>query len=215
MNTRTAVFSLLTAGLLLAGCQGGGKVVSNVRLDPASDTAAGLLPEDQSVTSLALQTRDFEFAAQRAVQAFLDSPNARRPAGAGPWIAQVGMVVNDTPLGIDTASVTSRIEIGLMRSGLFLISAAGGSRSSGFVTESRDPENPELFVPGSLPRSGTVAAPELSIEGVIRQRSLANGNRQQVEYEFDFRVVDAASGLNLFRDLVDIQKVGGNDSFAW
>lgn len=212
MIRKTAVFCLFAA-VALAGCQRT-DVVSNVRLDAASDSA-GLLSERQSINTLGLQTRDFEFAAQRAVKAFLDSPNARRPGRAGPWIAQVGTVVNDTPLTIDTASVTSRIEIGLMKSGLFMITSATGSRSSAFVTDSRTPDNPDIFVPGTRPGAGTVAAPELSIEGVIRQRSLASGGRQQVEYEFDFKVIDAASGLNLFRDLVDIQKVGDNARFAW
>ncbi len=213
MTTKTVLFCLLATGLL-AGCQGNGNVVSNVKLDTTANTAA-LLPDNQSVDTLGLQTRDFEFAAQRAVKAFLDSPYARRPGVASPWIAQVGMVVNDTPLAIDTASVTSRIEIGLMKSGLFMITSATGSRSSTFVPDSRKPANPELFAPGTLAKPGTVTAPELSIEGVIRQRAVASGRRQQVEYEFDFKVVEAASGLNLFRDLVDIQKVGGNDSFAW
>jgi PBP1b-binding outer membrane lipoprotein LpoB len=61
-----------------------------------------------------------------------------------------------------------------------------------------------------------VIAPDLEMSGAIRQRTVTgSGNRQALEYEFDFRVVEVHSGLEIFQSFVKIDKTGSNQKFAW
>jgi PBP1b-binding outer membrane lipoprotein LpoB len=69
----------------------------------------------------------------------------------------------------------------------------------------------------TVAKAGTVQAPDLEIAGEIRQRTNISGDRsrQRLEYEFDFRAVDANTGQIAFSMLIDIKKLGSNKNFAW
>jgi hypothetical protein len=166
--------------------------------------------------SVSSQGVDFEYAAKQAVQEFLESPYSKKPGG-GRWVVQMGEVVNDTTFRIDTASMTSRMKRAMTKTGQFIFTGATGRDRTDFVADSRQLRKSALFDKSTVARNGTVVAPDLEMLGGIRQRTVvsADNSRQQLEYEFDFRVVERDTGLEIFQSFVPIDKLGSNKSFAW
>lgn len=195
--------------LMLAGCQNMAVVSSNPNAELSRTGKPGIV-------SFGLQTTDFEYAAKQAVQEFLESPYARKPGG-GRWVVQMGDVVNDTTFRIDTASMTSRMKIAMTRTGQFIFTGATGTERTRFVRNSRDLSKSKMFNQKTVARNGTVIAPDLEMLGGIRQRTVVDGaqKQQQLEYEFDFRVVERDTGLEIFQSLIPIEKLGSNQNFAW
>src|SRR5690606_11623779 len=137
---------------------------------------------EPALVSFGLQNTDFEYAANQAVQEFLESPFARKPEG-GRWVVQMGDVVNDTTFRIDTASMTSRMKIAMTRTGQFIFTGATGRERTDFVADSRQLSKSRMFDQRTVARSGTVIAPDLEMLGAIRQRTVvgADQKRQQLE----------------------------------
>ncbi|MFT0849498.1 hypothetical protein VRY85_01780 [Achromobacter sp. F4_2707] len=167
--------------------------------------------------SFGLQSVDFEYAAKQAVQEFLESPFALNKPKKGRWVVQMGEVINDTTYRIDTASMTSRMKRAMMQSGEFIFTGATGRERTSFVADSRQLSKSRMFDQSTVARNGTVVAPDLEMLGAIRQRTLVgmDNRQQQLEYEFDFRVVERDTGLEIFQAFVPIEKLGSNKNFAW
>ncbi len=138
-------------------------------------------------------------------------------AGGGRWVVQMGEVVNDTTFRIDTASMTSRMKIAMTKTGQFIFTGATGTERTQFVQDSRQLSKSKMFNQKTVARNGTVIAPDLEMLGGIRQRTLVDGaqKQQQLEYEFDFRVVERDTGLEIFQSFIPIEKLGSNQNFAW
>ncbi len=198
-----------TMALALAGCQNMAVVSSNPNAELSRTGKPGLV-------SFGLQSTDFEYAAKKAVQEFLESPYARKPGG-GRWVVQMGEVVNDTTFRIDTASMTSRMKIAMTKTGQFIFTGATGAERTRFVQDSRQLSKSKMFNQKTVARNGTVVAPDLEMLGGIRQRTVVDGaqKHQQLEYEFDFRVVERDTGLEIFQSFIPIEKLGSNQNFAW
>lgn len=194
--------------LSLAGCQNMAVVSSNPNGDLSRTGQPGMV-------SFGLQNTDFEYASKKAVQEFLESPYAKKPGG-GRWVVQMGEVVNDTTFRIDTASMTSRMKIALTKTGQFIFTGATGAERTDFVKDSRQLSKSKMFNQKTVARNGTVVASDLEMGGAIRQRTVVDGaQKQQLEYEFDFRVVERDTGLEIFQSLIPIEKLGPNQNFAW
>lgn len=208
MTMKKLVFTLV-ATAVLAGCQ-------TIPVKSSNPNAELSRTGEPALVSFGLQNTDFEYAANQAVQEFLESPFARKPEG-GRWVVQMGDVVNDTTFRIDTASMTSRMKIAMTRTGQFIFTGATGRERTDFVADSRQLSKSRMFDQRTVARSGTVIAPDLEMLGAIRQRTVvgADQKRQQLEYEFDFRVVERDTGLEIFQSLIPIEKQGSNKSFAW
>ncbi|WP_345796923.1 hypothetical protein [Castellaniella sp. MT123] len=200
--------AVITA-LALAGCQTMPVTSSNPNAESSRTGKPGLV-------SFGLQSTDFEYAANKAVQEFLESPYAKKPGG-GRWVVQLGEVVNDTTFRIDTASMTSRMKIVMTKTGQFMFTGATGAERTRFVKDSRQLAKSKMFNQKTVARNGTVVASDLEMSGGIRQRTLVDGaqKQQQLEYEFDFRVVERDTGLEIFQSLIPIEKLGSNQKFAW
>lgn len=170
---------------------------------------------EPGMVSFGLQSVDFEYAAKQAVEEFLESPflNAKK----GRWVVQMGEVINDTTYRINTASMTSRMKNSMTRTGKFIFTGATGRERTRFVGDSRQLSKSKMFDQSTVKRNGTVVAPDLEMSGAIRQRTVigANSKQQQMEYEFDFRVVEADTGLEIFQSFIPIEKLGSNKNFAW
>jgi len=207
--TMKKLVSTLVATAVLAGCQ-------TIPVKSSNPNAELSRTGEPALVSFGLQNTDFEYAANQAVQEFLESPFARKPEG-GRWVVQMGDVVNDTTFRIDTASMTSRMKIAMTRTGQFIFTGATGRERTDFVADSRQLSKSRMFDQRTVARSGTVIAPDLEMLGAIRQRTVvgADQKRQQLEYEFDFRVVERDTGLEIFQSLIPIEKQGSNKSFAW
>ena len=171
---------------------------------------------DPAMVSFGLQSVDFEYAANQAVQEFMSSPFSKKPGG-GRWVVQMGEVINDTTFRIDTASMTSRMKVAMTKSGQFIFTGATGADRTRFVADSRQLSKSKMFDKSTVARQGTVIAPDLEMLGTIRQRTVVDGTQkhQQLEYEFDFRVVERDTGLEIFQSFIPIEKLGSNKNFAW
>lgn len=193
----------------LAGCQTMPVTSSN----PNAELSRTGQP---AMVSFGLQNTDFEYAANQAVMQFLESPFVTNPK-QNRWVVQMGEVVNDTTYRIDTASMTSRMKMAMTRSGRFVFTGATGSERTNFVADSRQLSKSRMFDQKTVARQGTVIAPDLEMSGAIRQRTVvsADHKQQQMEYEFDFRVVERDTGLEIFQAFIPIEKLGPNKSFAW
>ncbi|MER1941610.1 hypothetical protein ABS755_13005 [Castellaniella sp. FW104-16D08] len=195
--------------LALAGCQTIPVVSSNPNAEFSRTGKPGMV-------SFGLQSTDFEYAAKKAVQEFLESPYAQKPGG-GRWVVQMGEVINDTTFRIDTASMTSRMKRNMTKTRQFIFTGATGTERTRFVQDSRQLSKSKMFKKSTVARNGTVVAPDLEMLGTIRQRTLVDGSgkQQQLEYEFDFRVVERDTGLEIFQSFIPIEKLGSNQNFAW
>ncbi len=193
----------------LAGCQ-------TIPISSSNPNAAQSRTGQPALMSFGLQSADFEYAAKQAVQEFLESPFAKKPGG-GRWVVQMGEVVNDTTFRINTASMTSRMKVAMTKTGQFIFTGATGRERTDFVADSRQLNKSKLFDKKTVARNGTVIAPDLEMLGGVRQRTVvgADQKQQQLEYEFDFRVVERDTGLEIFQSFIPIEKLGSNKSFAW
>ncbi|NYT58210.1 hypothetical protein H0A65_04650 [Alcaligenaceae bacterium] len=199
----------ILATAALAGCQTMPISSSNPNAELSRTGKPGMV-------SFGLQSTDFEYAANKAVQEFLESPFSKKPGG-GRWVVQMGEVINDTTFRLDTASMTSRMKIGMTKTGQFIFTGATGRERTDFVGDSRQLSKSKMFDKKTVARNGTVIAPDLEMLGGIRQRTLvgADQRQQQLEYEFDFRVVERDTGLEIFQAFIPIEKLGSNQNFAW
>jgi len=205
---KIAFVALLAA--TLAGCQ-------TIPISSSNPNAEVSRTGKPGFVAFGLQSVDFEYAAKQAVQEFLESPFATNKPKKGRWVVQMGEVVNDTTFRIDTASMTSRMKRSMTQSGLFIFTGATGRERTDFVADSRQLSKSKMFDQSTVARNGTVVAPDLEMSGAIRQRTLvgADQRQQQLEYEFDFRVVERDTGLEIFQAFVPIEKLGSNKNFAW
>lgn len=204
---KTFVIAALT--LTLAGCE-------TIPVHSSNPNAGLSTTGDKALVAFGLQSVDFEYAANQAVQEFLESPFSRKPGG-GRWVVQMGEVLNDTTFRIDTASMTSRMKRAMTKTGQFIFTGATGRERTAFVGDSRQLRKSAMFDKSTVARNGTVIAPDLEMLGSIRQRTVVSADqaKQQLEYEFDFRVVERDTGLEIFQSFVPIDKLGSNKSFAW
>lgn len=198
------------ATLTLVGCETIPVVSSNPNAELSRTGQPGFV-------AFGLQSVDFEYAANLAVQEFLASPFVSQKPKKGRWVVQMGEVVNDTTYRIDTQSMTSRMKRAMTQSGEFIFTGATGQERTSFVADSRQLSRSRMFDQSTVARQGTVVAPDLEMSGAIRQRTLvsADHRQQQLEYEFDFRVVERDTGLEIFQAFVPIEKLGSNKNFAW
>lgn len=200
------IISITFLALALTGCE---TMVTSSNPNAARSDAAG------GMQSLQLQSVDWEYAAKKAVDEFLASKFSSKPGG-GRYVVAMGDVVNDTTLDIRTQSLTSQMKGLMTRTGSFIFTGAVGSERTNFVRDSRQLNQSAMFDRRTTAKNNTVIAPDLEMSGAIRQRTVTgNNNRQALEYEFDFRVVEVHSGLEIFQSFVKIDKTGSNQKFAW
>ncbi len=191
-------------------------VIGLVGCQSASVFSNNPMGNNNSAQGFGIQTVDFEYAANKAVEEFLASPASTRRDGTR-WRVAIGEVVNDTTFNISTKSLTSRIRNKLINSGKFSFSGFVGQDRTSFLNDSAQLAKSKLVDQNSVAKGGTAQAPNLQINGEIRQRTNVSGNRSQqtLEYEFDLTATDVVTGQIAFNTLISIDKIGSNKNFAW
>ncbi len=192
-------------GILAAGCE--------------QKTAYIDTMHDDGKPVMALDYRDFDQAASEMVQSMLGS-GALKKADGSRYVMATGRIVNDTMQRIDTDQLMAKVEQELLNSGQVVMTSAVGSKIDQTTYDIRkdikDSDVGEEFDQNTLPGKGTLISPHLSVSGKIFQRNIRYDNdRQQVEYYFQLRVTEIASGLVVWQNETLIGKRGSNKSVAW
>ena len=174
-------------------------------------------PQVGERTTLGLDYRDFEFAAEQAVASFLDSPLSVKPGSDAPWVMAVSRMVNDTALDIDTDQLVKKIRIDLLESGRVIATTAVGlgDPEDPLSAKVRELQNNKLFNQETVAKDGTMVAPDLSLSGKIIQRTNRVGDKQQVDYYFQLTTTNIETGLAYWEFEQVIVKLGSNQRFSW
>ena len=174
-------------------------------------------PQVGERTTLGLDYRDFEFAAEQAVASFLDSPLSVKPGSDAPWVMAMSRMVNDTALDIDTDQLVKKIRIDLLESGRVIVTTAVGLEGpeDPLSAKTRELQDSKLFNQETVAKDGTMVAPDLSLSGKIIQRTNRVGDKQQVDYYFQLTATNIETGLAYWEFEQVIVKLGSNESFSW
>lgn len=178
------------------------------------------IANDQGKPVMQLDYRDFDKAATDMVRSLLSSGKLKKADGSR-YVVTTAKVVNDTMQRIDTEQLTFKIEQDLMNSGQVIMTAAVGGQGASDqmvyqLRDLRDSEKSDEFKKDTMPGKGQVVAPELSISGKIIQRNIRyEKNTQQVEYYFQLRVAEMASGLTYWQNETILGKRGDSRGVPW
>ena len=199
--------ALAAAAVLLAGC-----ATTPVYLDTDRPS-----PQPGETTTLGLDYRDFEYAAEQAVASFLSSPLSRKPGSTAPWVMAISRMINDTTLNIDTDQLVKKIRVDLLNSGRVIVTTAVGLEGpeDPLSAKTRELQDSELFNQETVAQDGTMVAPELSLSGKIIQRANVIDGKQQVDYYFQLTMTNIATGLAYWEFEQVIAKLGDNQRFSW
>ena len=203
------LITLAVAAAVLAGCATTGPQYLS---GPGSDR-----PEPRGETVLGLDYRDFEYAAERAVESFLSSPLSRKPGSTAPWVMAISRMINDTTLNIDTDQLVKKIRVDLLDSGRVIVTTAVGLEGpeDPLAAKTRELQDSKLFDQETVAKDGTMVAPELSLSGKIIQRTNRVGDKQQVDYYFQLTATNIETGLAYWEFEEVIAKIGDNDRHSW
>jgi uncharacterized protein (TIGR02722 family) len=203
---KTPTFLIIAISVaLLAGCE-----QQTSYIDTMHDTGKPVM---------SLDYRDFDQAASEMVQSMLAS-GALKKADGSRYVMATGRIVNDTMQRIDTDQLMAKVEQELLNSGQVVMTSAVGSKTDQLTYDIRrdikESDIGEEFDQDTLPEKGTLIAPHLSVSGKIFQRNIRySSDKQQVEYYFQLRVSEIASGLVIWQNETLIGKRGSNRSVAW
>jgi hypothetical protein len=198
--------AMVVLTLVFAGCT------------PATKTID--VTNDEGKAVMELDYRDFDKAAVEMVQSMIAAGVFKKPDGSR-YVVTTAKVLNDTMQRIDTDQLTFKIEQELMNSGMVTMTSAVGGKGAPDqmvhqLRELRDSEKADEFKQGTLPGKGQIIAPELSISGKIFQRNVRyDNNLQQVEYYFQLRVSEIASGASYWQKETLIGKRGSKKVVPW
>ena len=167
-------------------------------------------------TTLGLDYRDFEFAAEQAVASFLESPLSVKPDN-NVYVMAVSRIVNDTALDIDTDQLIKKIRIDLLESGRVIATTAVGlgDPEDPLSAKIRELRKNKLFDQSTVASEGTMVAPDMGLSGKIIQRTNRVGDKQQVDYYFQLSATDIGTGLAFWEFEQVIVKLGSNQRFSW
>ncbi|TVP61025.1 MAG: penicillin-binding protein activator LpoB [Halomonadaceae bacterium] len=202
MKTR-ALGLLMLLTLVLAGC-----AQRTVIVDREADDAD---------PTLALEYRDFEFAAMDAVNSLLSSGAVDHPENKR-YVMAVSRVTNDTMQRIDTDQLIRQVRIALLQSGKVITTSAisADGVQDELLDEVRRLRGSEEFRADTQVETGTLISPDFGLTGKIMQRNIDRDRRtQQVEYYFQLVLTDLRNGLAVWENETPIIKRGSNRSVAW
>lgn len=178
------------------------------------------IANDEGKPVLELDYRDFDGAASEMVQSMISKGTFSKADGSR-YVVATGRIINDTMQRIDTDQLMFKIEQELGNSGQVVMTAAVGGQGAPDqmvyqMRDLRDTEKAEEFKGDTMPGKGQIVAPELSISGKIYQRNIRyDKNIQQVEYYFQLRVVEIASGTVYWQNEKVVGKRGDKKMTPW
>ena len=177
-------FALAALAVVITGC-----ATPTTRIDTRNDRG----PQVAS-----LDYRDLQEAASAMLQSLFRSGRLDRADGQA-YVMTVGKVKNDTPQRFDTDTLTSYITEELMNSGKVMVTSAMAATDDNrdeMVNAARSVRGNAEFNQATVAKTGQLVAPTHSIYGKIIQREIRmDKGDKQIEYYFQLRIVELATGL--------------------
>ena len=185
----------LAFAALIAGC-----TTPTTRID---------LRNDRGPQVAGLDYRDVQLAANEMLQSLFRSGRLDRGDGQQ-YVMTVGKVKNDTMQRFDTDILTSYITEELMNNNKVMVTsamAAGADNRDEMVNAARSVRGNAEFNQGTVAQAGQLVAPTHSVYGKIIQREIPmdNGDKQ-IEYYFQLRLVELATGLQWWQGQIPVVK---------
>ncbi|WP_290922144.1 penicillin-binding protein activator LpoB [Halodesulfovibrio sp.] len=199
---------LLMVIALIALTSGCGKRNEATMIDPYNDTNPRIM---------GLGYRDFEQAANTAVNEMLASGAVSKPGG-GRYVMVVSRVINDTMQNIDTDQLVKKIRVQLLRSGKVVTTTAIGvdGAEDPMVAAARKLRKSKEVNQKTVARKGQIIAPDLSLSGKIIQRNhRIDSDTDQIEYFFMLTLTDINTGLAFWEGETPIIKRGDSGTVSW
>ena len=191
------ILSVLCFVLSLNGC-----ATQTMLIDNENDTT------DRAA---ALEGRDFEKAANAMIEDMLDMGTLSKPNGQ-PYILVISRIENDTMQRIDVDELSKSIRIALMKSGKVRVTAF---QEDAMVMASGQLRASSEFNQANVRRSGSLAAPELSLSGKITQREFIVSGKKHIEYRFALSITDLRNGLTIWEGEEKIKKIADKNAVTW
>lgn len=161
---------------------------------------------DDGHTTLSLDYRDFNRAAEEAIDGMIASGSLNHPGG-GRYVLMISRIKNDTVANIDTDQLIKKIRIALMQKGKVVVTTAIGVNG---------PEDKATALVQSEFGGNGVAKPELSLSGKIIGRSVRyDSSTQQIEYYLQLTLTDIKGGYSVWEGETPIIKRGSSKTVAW
>ncbi len=197
---------------LLSAC--GTKTINKNITDPSYTTKS---TATDGATSVALDYRDFEFAASKAIESFLKSPVSTKPNSNQPWVMAISRIKNDTTISLDTDQLVKKIRIALLNSGKVITTTAvgAGGAEDELSKQIRDLQKSQLFDQTTVAKNNGLIAPDLSLSGKIIQRTNLVGSSQQNDYYIQLSITNINTGLAFWEFEQIISKLTSKNSFTW
>ncbi len=176
---------LLAAALVFCGCESVEMVDRNNDRGPA---VAGI------------DYRDFNYTAEVMIHQMLETGCLNHPGG-GRYVVAIDRVQNETTQPIDVDQLIKKIRVEMLNSGKAVISTAvsGGGPEDSLNALSRELANDPNFRKDSVPKQGTLVAPELSLSGkIIEQSNRITSRKRQIDYYFQMTLTDLSTGVAIW-----------------
>ena len=185
----------LALAALVAGC-----TTPTTRIDMRNDLGPAVA---------GLDYRDVQLVANQLIQSLFRSGRLDRGDGQL-YVMTVGKVKNDTMQRFDTDILTSYITEELMNSGKVMVTsamAAGVDNRDEMINGVRSVRGNGEFNQNTVAKAGQLVAPTHSVYGKIIQREIPmdNGDKQ-IEYYFQLRLVELATGLQWWQGQIPVVK---------
>ena len=185
----------LAFAALIAGC-----TTPTTRID---------LRNDRGPQVAGLDYRDVQYAANEMLQSLFRSGRLDRGDGQM-YVLSVDRVKNDTMQRFDTDILTSYITQELMNNNKVMVTsamAATEDNRAGMINGARSVRGNAEFNQATVAQAGQLVAPSHAIYGKVIQREIPmdNGDKQ-IEYYFQLRLVELATGLQWWQGQIPVVK---------
>ncbi len=189
--------------MLAAGCGSG-----PVRIDPQSNQ--GLTTVDE------LNFKDFQVAAEKLTNSMLQSGVLKRTDNRK-TILMISIIKNKTQQHLDANLLTDKIRKAVLRSGLALTTTAvGGNGPEDRATrEVRKLQDDPMFNQKTVPKDGTVIAPDMSLAGEVIQKRTTQGRTSESYFYIHMTLTNLKTGLAEWEDDQEVAKQETKAVFGW
>lgn len=196
-------FGVLSMLTFICGCGTGPHYV-----DPTSN--------DTLVTTDDVNVKDWQMAAQKAINSLLASGRLKRQDGRR-TILMISDVRNETSQHIDTDILTTKIREAVLNSGQAMTTTAVGAKGAEdkATRQVRRLRDDPMFNQKTVQKDGTAIAPDMSLAGKIIQQKAKYGRQRQSYFYFHLTLTDLKTGLAVWEKNIEVVKQEKKNLFGY